>query len=341
MNTNSFLLLLAACLLACGKPVTPTYERFMLRYEGADLAIQVDGNRASGVFILLLHGGPGGSGHEYNTGTYSELLEAQYAVVYLDQRGQGASQGHYSRDNITLQQFSDDIEAVARLLKQKYGSNISLFLMGHSWGGMTGTHSLLHTDVQNLLKGWIEVDGAHDVPMLNKAAIRMFIEIGSQQISMGKQVDRWKEIVEFARGVDTTRITNEQGGQINQYGFEAEGLIEEIYQDEGAVKLADFLFSPVAPFTGFVAGSLTSAVINQETEQTSLTPLLGEVRIPVLLLWGKYDFVVPPALAETAMQRLGTVDKKLLIFEHSGHSPMNSEPQAFAQEIIRFVEAHR
>ncbi|MEM6807305.1 MAG: alpha/beta hydrolase, partial [Bacteroidota bacterium] len=150
--------LTVSCLFACQGPIeADTIERFFFEHKGAKLAVQIDGNIESEVFVLLLHGGPGGSGHEYNTGTYSELLEDKYAMVYLDQRGQGASQGNYSNDELNLQLYSDDIAAVCRMLKQKYGQDISLFLAGHSWGGMTGSHALINTNVQDDLKGWMEL----------------------------------------------------------------------------------------------------------------------------------------------------------------------------------------
>ena len=108
---------------SCTQENTETYERFFFRTsDGADLAVEVDGNRNSEVFILLLHGGPGGSGFVYNTGEYSEKLESDYAVVYLDQRGQGASQGSYSASQVTLQRFADDVYDLTLFLKLSFKS---------------------------------------------------------------------------------------------------------------------------------------------------------------------------------------------------------------------------
>ena len=88
---------LGLMLFACTTPNDDFYERFYFRTsDGADLAVQIDGQIASKVFILLLHGGPGAGGvYSYNEGIYADRLEYNYAMVYLDQRGQGASQGSY------------------------------------------------------------------------------------------------------------------------------------------------------------------------------------------------------------------------------------------------------
>jgi pimeloyl-ACP methyl ester carboxylesterase len=332
----------AISLLSCSKETTDTYERFYFRTDdGADLAIQVDGNRNSDVFILLLHGGPGGSGEEYNTGEYAERLEEKYAMVYLDQRGQGASQGNYNTEDITLKQFGDDVYDVTLLLKQKYGQNISVFVMGHSWGGTTGTAALLQTDIQNEVKGWIEVDGAHDIPLINKEAAKLFIEVGNGEIAAGRNTEKWQEIVDFASSLDTNNITEDQGGQINSYGFEAEGLLEQIVSGEGGGSAFNFTTSPIFNLSVYLSGKITAGEITPETEQYSMTTQMNNIRIPTLLLWGKYDFVVPPELGRTAFDNLGTQDKELVIFDFSGHSPMDTEAGKFVSEVIEFVDTYK
>jgi pimeloyl-ACP methyl ester carboxylesterase len=268
-------------------------------------------------------------------------MEEKYAMVYLDQRGQGASQGNYNEADVTLQQFSDDIYALVKFLKQKYGQDISVFLMGHSWGGTTGTHALLNTDVQNEIKGWLEVDGAHDIPLLNKEAIKMFIEIGNQELTNGNNTERWQAIVDFANGVDTNNITIDEGGQINSFGFEAEGLIADIHEGEGGTPSHGFLTSPIASVAGLLSGNLTASAILEETEAAAMTNEIGKITIPTIFLWGKYDFVVPPALAYTAFEKVNTTEKEVIIFEHSGHSPMDNEAELFASTVEQFVEKYK
>ena len=116
-------------------------EPIFFRTEGADLMVNVDGNTDSNVFIIYLHGGPGGGSIAYNQGYYSDKMEEDYAVVYLDQRGNGSSQGNYDRSALTLEQNSKDIYNLTQFLKAKYGENISVFLSGHSWGGITSAHA--------------------------------------------------------------------------------------------------------------------------------------------------------------------------------------------------------
>lgn len=335
------LLISLLCGLACTPEETSTYERFFFRNDGADLAVEVNGNIQSGVFILLLHGGPGGHGFEYNTGAFTEDMETDYAMVYLDQRGQGASQGNYAPEDVSLQKFSDDIYALSQFLKQKYGEDISLFLMGHSWGGTTGTHALLNTDVQDELNGWIEVAGAHDIPLLYKESIDMFIRIGTREIARFNNVRDWTDIIAYAAGVNRNNVSDEEAGVLNSYGFEAEALIEEIAEGEFGTASHGLFTSPVASLASLFSATATASAINAETESASMTDRLGEITIPSAFLWGEYDFVVPPALGESAFERVGTDEKRLIIFEQSGHSPMDNEPELFTQAVQQFIETYR
>ncbi len=330
-------IVMVALFWSCTKGANDTYERFFFRFEGADLAIEVNGNFSSETFILLLHGGPGGNGLEYNAGrAMDELLESQYAVAYLDQRGQGASQGNYDDNQVTLKQFGRDAEAVCKMLKAKYGQEINLFLMGHSWGGLIGTQSLIDTEIENFIDGWIEVDGAHDIPLLNKEAIKMYQSIAPVQIGAGLFVDFWQEALDFVNSIDTANISDEESLKLNRLGFQAEARIQQVnFPDETALEEISLSNSPLG-IAATISSNLTAQQIDGETEQAALTNRLSEITVPTLLLWGEYDFVVPPALATSALSRIPNA--QMIILEHSGHSPMIYEPEAFANAIQDFIE---
>lgn len=315
-------------------------ETITIRNLGADIPAYVYGNTASKTFIIIVHGGPGGNGLEYR-GYYSKELEKDYAVVYTDQRGQGSAQGHYGQADVTIENMVSDLEVLFRSLKVRYGEDVSLFMMGHSWGGTLGTAYMVTDDLQNLLKGWIEVDGAHDIPMLNRSAIAMYIDYADREIAASRNTDKWQEILDFASAVDTTvEIPDSTGGRINQYGHEAEGLLGEVVRSDLTSVDVSATFGQNI-LTSTISGSFTSGQLNDEVEATSLTEQMFKIEIPTLFLWGRHDFVVPPRLAATGFQQVSSTDKKLVYFEKSGHSPMDNEPEKFIQEVQSFVEAHR
>ena len=339
--TNKLLFLIFSMSLtinACMVDVTPLSDQFFLRFEGADLFVKVDGNRSSNVFILLLHGGPGGDGHDYNNGPAADMLEDRYAVAYLDQRGQGVSQGKYGEERITLMQYARDAEAVAKAIKARYGSEVHVFLSGHSWGGLVGTAALVDTEIESLISGWIEVSGAHDIPKLNREIIKLYQERAPGYIAAGQNVEHWTEVLDYVNSLDTNSIGDELSSELNAFGFKTEQLINEVNAiDPEAFELSKLLNSPLG-LTAYISTILTGNLALEATESIGLTNRLHEITTPTLLLWGEHDYVVPFTLGISAFNRISSEDKSLIIFNHSGHSPMDNEPEAYVEAIVSFVE---
>lgn len=313
-------------------------ETIYVKNDGAEMPVYIRGNGASNTFLVILHGGPGGNGLEYHLGTYAEQLESSYALAYWDQRGQGMAQGHFSSESLNMDQMTDDLRAVIFVLKERYGQDIRVFLLGHSWGGTLGTAFLLNDSNEAMVNGWIESDGAHDIPKLNIESVKLFQQVADEQISLGNSVDSWKSFLEWANGIDTNSITLDQGGEINTKAYEAEQLL----LDDGILEDPDPSFPPlIGPtnqLTSYLMGNFTSATLEEEIENTSLTSQLNGIKVPCLFLWGKYDFVVPPQLGIDALNQVNTTDKELIIFQYSGHSPMDNEPDLFVSSIRDFVD---
>lgn len=339
MRIGLFFICLILALTGCQRSeLSYLEETVYVRNDGADMPAYVFGNGSSKTFIALLHGGPGGNGLEYRVGTYAEQLEERYAMVYWDQRGQGMAQGTYFSDEVTIAQMVDDTRALMLVLRERYGDDIRIFVLGHSWGGTLGTAFMIDSANQALVDGWIEADGAHDIPRLNKAAIRLFLDVGAEQIALKNNVLEWADIVEWAYDVDTNNITLDQGGEINERGYKAEELLSE----DGILASGDGsyapLLSPTNQLTSFLSGNYTNGLLNDENEATALTDQLHRITVPCLFLWGKYDFVVPPQLGEDAYNLVSSADKELVIFEQSGHSPMDNEPDLFVEEVVDFID---
>ena len=316
-------------------------EVLNVRNNGADMPAYVHGNAASKTFVIVVHGGPGGNGLEYRSGTYAEQLEEKVAMVYWDQRGQGMSHGKYSTNDVTIGQMADDLYALVNIVKHRYGSDSKVYLLGHSWGGTLTAAFMTRKHYQHSVDGWIEANGAHDLPMLNKSAVEMFRTIGQDHINRGVNADQWQPIVDFANSVDPNNISVEQAGEINGHGHTAEGLVDAVRQGSGAAGgLIKYVFaSPTNPLTSALSGSATSNLLLQEVEAANYTPQLKNITVPCLFLWGRYDFVVPPELGYSAYAEVSSAQKELVIFEESGHSPMDNEPDKFVDEVLDFVQA--
>ena len=329
-------------------------DHFYFRNEGADMPVYVEGNIDSKTFIILLHGGPGGDSHIYNTGIsyFSDQLEEEFVMVYYDQRGSGISMGKYSANKATIEQYMKDLDLLIILIEELYGSDISIFLMGHSWGGTLGTGYLLNMNNDNKIDGWIEIDGGHNFCAEKVVASRL-IEVGNEQISDENSVDFWEEVVDYCEKLDTNNITNEEITKINEYSYSAE---EKLMADEVITfnfetltlgkyvgGLVDhYFFSPYNPLTCWTNLRITSSGLGlfNEVTVTDYTNDLNQINIPTLILWGRYDMVIPVSLGEEAYDSIGTENKHIYIFEEAGHTPMLTHPDETARQIINFVNRY-
>jgi len=59
-----------------------------------------------------------------------------------------------------------------------------------------------------------------------------------------------------------------------------------------------------------------------------------KLNVPVYFLIGRHDVNAPTALAEEYFKCLDAPDKKIIWFEHSGHSPWINERDKFAGEVL-------
>ena len=93
---------------------------FYLESKGAIMPVWVTGNKSSKVFVLYLHGGPGGSaiGSVYMAGL--RKMKSDYAIVYWDQRGSGESKGNAKPESFTLEQCVEDLWKLVHILRYKY-----------------------------------------------------------------------------------------------------------------------------------------------------------------------------------------------------------------------------
>ncbi len=316
-------------------------ETIYVRHRGADMPVYLRGNANSKVIVLVVHGGPGGNGLEYRTGTWTVPLEKNYAMAYWDQRGQGMSHGKY--DNISVKLVAQDMDAVVRTLKHKFGDDTKVFAYGHSWGGTVTAEYMLSNQI-GYVDGWISSNGAHDMPKNNIESVKLFRKVAAEQIALRNNIDKWQEIKTWANGIDTNNITDAQSLEINQKGFEVEEwLIEDGVlnaRTQGGNSGAG-IFSPINPVSSNINGTLTNLLLSGEIKSTSYTDDLDKINLPLLVITGKYDFVVAPQLGNDLYSLANSANKTIAVFDKSGHSPMTHEPSKYSNLIIQFIEASR
>lgn len=350
------LILLVGLLMACESDIAmvgdQTDDLLWLEHKGAQMPIWVEGNPANNTMIIILHGGPGGNALVYNDllKVMSDGLEENYLLAYWDQRSSGNARGNYDKEAVSLNQMREDLDLVVDLMKDQYGAGLKVFLLGHSWGGYLGNYYLLSKLSQNKITGWIDVDGAHNIRKLTLDGLAFMEEISAQQIQAGSEFkEDWEEILDFVQNFDTTDLNEKDRFlEVNTKAAAAEVLVFRDDLIQANIPDLEGLWQHLAganhPLTGLTNSyQIARTQLLDEAIDLPLTNELDKIKIPALLLWGKYDFIVPPSLGEEMLENLGTPDdrKSLVIYENSGHSPMDGDAEAFTQEVIDFVEIYR
>jgi len=331
--------------LSCQKDKLPlsenTDEIFFVKASKQTLPVRVKGNAASKVFVVYVHGGPGDPGiWEHDTEQSIEFLQPNYAAVFFDQPYAGFSQGNPTSDG-TVKTFTTAVQNIVLTLKHRFGDDISLFLLGHSWGGFVSAAYLTTDDYQSNFKGWINLDGAHNYLLGDTLVGEKIKEVGTRQIAQNNNKKEWQSMMDWLEN-NPPNGSSKRSNNINSCGFDAMNLMSDSTNEGFQMNIGKIILGQYQPwaFTAFITNLIVTNT--QDFNQLALdnemsTPLL-KVSLPVLNIYGKYDFIVPQGLGEDVMNRVSSSWKKLVIMPKSDHNPQLSEPVATHKEITDFIE---
>jgi 2-hydroxy-6-oxonona-2,4-dienedioate hydrolase len=76
----------------------------------------------------------------------------------------------------------------------------------------------------------------------------------------------------------------------------------------------------------------------RSAKKDNLKDLLGQIKVPVLLLWGENDEVTTPEVAQMFHDLIP--NSKLVMVDKCGHAPMIEHPQWFSDEVQKFLKEH-
>ncbi|MGB0870816.1 MAG: alpha/beta fold hydrolase [Flavobacteriales bacterium] len=338
---SRLLILLLFGLMACTKEssnLNDLNDTLMVRHKKADMPAYIHGNGSEKVFLIILHGGPGGTGLQYRNSTIKEEIEKNNAVVYFDQRGSGSAQGSYSESDVSVDLMAEDVLALVKVLQTKYGNDSKFFLLGHSWGGTLGPAVLLKN--QDVFSGWIDLDGDHDPKgsyTKNKVALE---KMALEQIDQNNSISFWQDVITLVNGV-SPNYNSDDLFKMNRKSHE----LEKTLMDDKVInksQAGDYT-PPLNVLTALWNNNkiLNIFINNGFYENVSFTSELEKIKIPSLVLWGKYDVIVPFVDAQEAYDHLGSTEKELFIFEKSAHSPNDTEPELFAEKVIEFINQYK
>jgi proline-specific peptidase len=257
--------------------------------------------------LLLLHGGPGGA-HDYME-SMGELARGGRRVIMYDQLGCGKSPVPSNPAMWTVELFVEEVDVVRQALGLE-----RLHILGQSWGGMLGMEYAL-----------TQPEGVESLIICDSPG----------------RMDLWVEEANRLRAVlpsdvQETLLKHEQAGTTDDPAYE-EACLVFYNRHVCRVPWSDSVSRSFAqmPNEVYMTKNGPSEIHCIGTLRTwDVTPRLGEITIPTLVISGRYDEATPKISKEVSDAIPGA---EWVLFEESSHMPHEEEPERFRQVVGDFL----
>jgi proline-specific peptidase len=265
-----------------------------------------------GPAILLLHGGPGAPS-DYLVPLMA-LADDGCRVVRYDQLGSRRSDKPEDPSLYTPERFAEEVEIVRTALGLG-----KMHLIGQSWGSFLGLEYAITypANLQSLVLYSGAASTAECVAGMN--SLRAQLPDETQALMAELEAAGAVDAEDYLAAVDI--LMKRHLCRVDPYPPHLAESIEHM-----ALPVYQTMWGP-NEFT--CTGTLQS---------WDRTAELGQVRVPTLILCGKYDEVVP-SCSET--MQAGIPGSELVIFEESSHSSHFEEPERFFAVLKDFLRRTR
>jgi proline iminopeptidase len=293
-------LLGAAALSAAVAP--PETNGKVLDVAGVRLYYEVLGG-GPGTPLVVVNGGPGFDHAYLHVSDAWNTLARERPVLLYDQRGNGRSGALKTGQSCTLADQINDLEALLAHL-----GYAKVDLLGHSWGGyLAMAYAARHPErIERLV-------------LADSAAPKW-----ADTLFLFKQV--------YPEGVERQ----------DALGF-AETLGDGAAADASLREyLAMLFYAPekrdafLAAASGFSYSRPVNQAVNADLARFDLNPELPKLRVPVLVVTGRFDMNVAPATAYGIHKAIP--GSRFVVFERSGHLPFFEEPEVFVKVLEAFLQ---
>ena len=270
--------------------------------------VGVDGLQSK-TALLCLHGGPGAP-HFYLE-PLERAADENRPVILYDQIGCGNSDQPSDPTLWTVDLFVEEIDAVREALGLE-----RIHLFGMSWGGMLALEYAVRKP-----PGLVSIVIAHGIP-----SFPLWASENARLLAETPEASR-RALEEHSRA-DTTDHPDYQAA------------IHEFYRrhvcrlDEWPDYLSRTLDNIRTEITDVMVGS-GNFNITGTLKNWDITPRLGEIEVPTLVMSGRYDMATP-VIAESIHR--GIPGSEWMLFEESSHTAFIEEPELFLQVLQRFLD---
>jgi pimeloyl-ACP methyl ester carboxylesterase len=331
----------AACLLllSCSKEVVPPIAIInQLEHNGAVMPVHIHGNRESRSALIVVHGGPGGSAVLQREATGFYRLESDHLVAYYDQRGSGISEGNVSAASLSVEQMAEDLRAVVELVVAGTDAE-SIFIISLDWGAAVATRYLISTDVHPGVRGYVAVAPIFNGPAVMERSREELVTIAGELLDDGDlQNDApARNILAFY----------ENNPVIDRFNYEEHfrlletvgGIVINIDHNVSGVIPPEFVQSQLDDNRAFLLRHWTFDN-SHFLESLDVEQDAGAINIPVKLIWGVFDRLVPVSLSREYEALLGPASSEelLSVFPASAHRPYLEEGDRFYATVSTWID---
>lgn len=298
---------------------------------GIKQSILIRGNSKNNPILLFLHGGPGYPQIAYAR-KYQQQLEKDFIVVNWDQRGSGKSY-HFDLTDEDMQvgKLIADTHELTQYLRDKF-NRPKIFIAGHSWGSLLGIRT-----VQQYPENYYAYIGIGQVANSPEGE-RLSYEFVLQEAKKRNNAEaiRQLEAIGAPPYANPRKDATLERKWVHEFGG------SERLSDSYGDLIGGMLLSPEYTWLDAirmaVGNGFSAQAILPQTANTNLFETLPELKVPVYICMGRYDYMTPSEVAYQYYEKLIAPSKQFIWFEQSAHFPQFEEVDKFSQLMAKIKE---
>ena len=279
----------------------------------AELWVEEEG---SGVPLVLINGGPGGTHHMFHP-WFGEAAEFA-RVIYYDQRGCGLSDYEAGADGYSVHQAMEDLEA----LRQALGLE-QFVLAGFSYGGFLAQYYTLHHPEN--VAGLVLV-GASPAIGADLGRSRQHDFISAQELDMRQRI-----LAELRKLAPSRGWTDAEILALMVYN----NFLNGDWKRQNYYKPSREKMAQIARYEWVHDGNFNQ-VVGQSMNGIDFTGAFDANPIPTLIMEGEWDLTWGPE--KRAALAHNHPNGKLVVFEEAGHNIFDEDPEGFFSTLQEFVK---
>ena len=285
-------------------------EEGFLNTANGRIWYRISGKDKAGTPMLCLHGGPA-YGHYYMEPV--EGFSDERPVIQYDQLGCGDSDRPDAPDLWSTDYFADELGDVISALGLK-----DFILMGHSWGAMLAMYYMVNR-TQNGIRAAILSSPIASFSEMGRNMVELIRELPAEiaeAVLKGEEAGDYTSEL-FARGKDMIfgkyicRIPPQEWPMSLVRSMTEMG--QQVYMTMWGMKMINC--------TGVA-------------KDFDVSGQLGEIKVPVLLTCGEYDYCTPSACEA---YRAAMPDAELAVVADAAHHHLLEQPEAYRKAVKEWI----